>query len=281
MAAPASSYGFLQSLKLGDWHPPRDILKTAETTEQQRMSSDSVSQWAQACIHADAIIGAGRGPYGTETTRDLGMPISSEALREAYTGFCKQNSLRPLGTDGFGKACADMFGPRKRLPRRSKPTRQAIASAARGAIDVPDGAQVAGEGRCAPRHQEVNRRSSPACHSAGAAVPRCLTFQQQVGQRKVCADWAFVSGVSPVSPNLKLIDRIQSGIGTGGISRRQALCAGTGGTSATVTRFSGETTGLRHTWDSWDTSKRGQGARSATFKPCDHFVVGGLAGSTI
>ena len=106
---------FLKSLKLGDWHPARDILKTAETTEQQRMSSDSASQWAQACIHADAIIGGGRGPYGTETTHDLGMPISSEALREAYTGFCKQNSLRPLGIDGFGKACADMFGPRKRL----------------------------------------------------------------------------------------------------------------------------------------------------------------------
>ena len=95
------------------------------------------------------------------------------------------------------------------------------------------------------------------------------------GTAKRCADWAFVSGVSPVSPNLKLIDRIQSGKGTGGISRRQALCAETGGTGAKVTRFSGETTGLRHTWDSWDTPKRGQGERSATFKPCDHFVVRG------
>ena len=128
---------FLQNLKLGDWHP-REILKTAETTEQQRMSGDSVSQWSQACIDADAIIGAGRGPYGTETTHDLGTPISSEALREAYTGFCKQNSLRPLGTDGFGKACADMFGPRKRLT--------ALQSNATGnskrrpwGYDVPDG----------------------------------------------------------------------------------------------------------------------------------------------
>ena len=93
------------------------------------------------------------------------------------------------------------------------------------------------------------------------------------GTTKRCADWAFVSGVSPVSPNLKLIDRIQSGKGTGGISRCQALCAETGGTSPMVTRFSGETTGLRHTWDRWDTPKRGHGARSANLKPCDHFVV--------
>lgn len=48
---------FLQSVQLGDWHP-REIPKTAETTEQQRMSGDSVSQWSQACIIADAIIGA-------------------------------------------------------------------------------------------------------------------------------------------------------------------------------------------------------------------------------
>ncbi len=105
---------FLQKLKLCNWHP-REILKTAETTEQQRMSSDSISQWSQACINADAIIGTGRGPHGGEVSHDLGTRISVEVLREAYTGFCRQNSLRPLGPDGFGKACADMFGPRKRL----------------------------------------------------------------------------------------------------------------------------------------------------------------------
>ena len=68
---------FLQNLKLGEWHP-REILKTAETTEQQRMSGDSVSQWSQACIDADAIVGTGRGPYGTETTLELGtdMPLA-------------------------------------------------------------------------------------------------------------------------------------------------------------------------------------------------------------
>ena len=105
---------FLQNLQLGDWHP-RETLKTAETTEQQRMSGDSVSQWSQACIIADAVIGAGRGPYGVEVTHDLGAPISFEALYGAYGGFCKQNSLRALSTEAFGKACADMFGPRKRL----------------------------------------------------------------------------------------------------------------------------------------------------------------------
>src|SRR5438477_338336 len=37
----------LQTLPLGNWHP-REIIKTAEATEQQRMSADSVSEWAQA-----------------------------------------------------------------------------------------------------------------------------------------------------------------------------------------------------------------------------------------
>ncbi len=106
---------FLRNLRLGDWHP-REILKTGETAEQQRMSGDSVSQWSQACIEADAVIGAGRGPYGSDPTHDLGTAIASEALREAYTGFCKQNSLRATSTEAFGKACTELFGPRRRLP---------------------------------------------------------------------------------------------------------------------------------------------------------------------
>jgi Family of unknown function (DUF5906) len=103
---------FLQDIKLGNWHP-RQILKTAEATEQQRMSGDSVSQWSQACIIADAIIGAERGSYGAEVTHDLGAAISFEALYRAYRGFCK--GQHTLTTEAFGKACADMFGPRKRL----------------------------------------------------------------------------------------------------------------------------------------------------------------------
>ncbi len=102
----------LQSLQLGDWHP-RMTIKTEETTEQQRMSGDSVSQWSQACIIADAIIGSDQGLYGT--THDLGTPISFADLFKAYAGFCKQNGQRALSTEVFGKACADMFGPQKRL----------------------------------------------------------------------------------------------------------------------------------------------------------------------
>jgi hypothetical protein len=110
--------GFLLRIKLGDWHP-RELLKTAETTEQQRMSADSVSQWAQACIDADEVIGAPPGPHGHIVRHSLGGPLSSEALREAYTGFCRQSGLRPVGPEGFGKACAEMFGPRARLPAQS------------------------------------------------------------------------------------------------------------------------------------------------------------------
>jgi phage/plasmid-associated DNA primase len=100
---------FLQSLQLGDWHP-REMLKTAEATEQQRMSADSPCEWAQACIDADAIIG---GPSGTAL--DLGRRISTELLREAYTGYCKQHGLYAGSVEAFGKACVEMFGPRQRL----------------------------------------------------------------------------------------------------------------------------------------------------------------------
>jgi hypothetical protein len=112
---------FLQNLKLGNWHP-REILKTAETTEQQRMSGDSVSQWSQACIDADEIIGAERAPYGPETTLDLGAAHSTPLLRKSYTGFCRQNSLRPVSIEGFGRACVAMFGPRERLSAQDNST---------------------------------------------------------------------------------------------------------------------------------------------------------------
>jgi hypothetical protein len=111
----------LQSLQLGDWHP-RQIVKTAEATEQQRMSSDSVCEWSQACIDADAVIGAGQGSYAGVVTHDLGTRITSDALREAYTGYCKQHNLRPVNVEAFGKACAEMFGPRKRGKTQQSPT---------------------------------------------------------------------------------------------------------------------------------------------------------------
>jgi hypothetical protein len=98
----------LKNLRLGDWHP-RQIVKTAEATEQQRMSADSVSEWAQACIDADKIV-------GSLTSRELGQRISSNFLREAYTGYCKQHSLRSVNLTDFGKACTQMFGPRTKVP---------------------------------------------------------------------------------------------------------------------------------------------------------------------
>lgn len=100
---------FLLNMRLGSWHP-RQILKTTETLEQQRMSGDSVSQWAQACIDADAVVGL--GPYDVH---ELGAVLSAQTLREAYNGFCRQQGQRAQGTEMFGKACADMFGPRQRL----------------------------------------------------------------------------------------------------------------------------------------------------------------------
>jgi hypothetical protein len=59
------------------------------------------------------------------------------------------------------------------------------------------------------------------------------------GTEKRCANWAFVSGVSPVSANLKLIERIQKkkvGNGRKGISGGYASCAETGGTDGTRLR---------------------------------------------
>jgi hypothetical protein len=99
----------LQNLQLGTWHP-RLIIKTEETAEQQRMSGDSVSQWSQACIIADAIA-SDLGAY-----LDLGTLISFADLLNAYAGFCKKTGQRPVGPEVFGKACTDMFGPRRRLP---------------------------------------------------------------------------------------------------------------------------------------------------------------------
>jgi hypothetical protein len=78
----------------------------------------------------------------------------------------------------------------------------------------------------------------------------CLTLSHLSlpgGTAKVCADWAFVSGVSPVSPNLKLIDRTQNKKGRGSISCRPTPSAETARTSAKVSGISAETTGPRHT----------------------------------
>ena len=122
----------LQNLQLGDWHP-REILKTTEAIEQQRMSGDSVSQWSQACINADAIVGDPQGG-----SHDLGRRISSKSLRDAYGGYCRQHGLRPANEEVFGKACTQMFGPRTRVPSSNTQRRP-------WGYDVPDGDKWQGE----------------------------------------------------------------------------------------------------------------------------------------
>jgi len=105
---------FLQNLRLGGWHT-REILKTEEATEQQRMSADSVSQWSRACINADAVVGLTNG-----LTHDLGTWVPSDDLRAGYAGYCRQHSLHAANEEVFGKACAELFGTRKRAtPKRS------------------------------------------------------------------------------------------------------------------------------------------------------------------
>ena len=125
---------FLQNVKLGEWHP-RQILKTAEAIEQQRMTGDNMCQWSQACIYADEIVPLRQGPYGLEQTYHLGTSISTEVLKNAYTGYCRQHGQRAANEEVFGKACAEMFGPRKRLKAQDK-----SANARRPwGYDVPDG----------------------------------------------------------------------------------------------------------------------------------------------
>jgi Family of unknown function (DUF5906) len=95
----------LLNLDLDSWHP-RQMPKTAETVEQQRFSADNVSQWAQACIEADAIIGNKNG-----ISRSLAALVPSHELYEAYTGHCRNH---PVGATAFGKALTAMFGPPSR-----------------------------------------------------------------------------------------------------------------------------------------------------------------------
>jgi hypothetical protein len=120
---------FLQNIQLGDWHP-RQIIKTAEATEQQRMSADTVSQWSRACIDADAIIGNSQGSCAV--THDLGTTITFEKLREAYAGYCRQQGLRAVNVEVLGKTCTEMFGSRKRLKAQDSNRRP-------WGYDVPDG----------------------------------------------------------------------------------------------------------------------------------------------
>lgn len=89
----------LKRIKLAGWHP-RKLPKTTEAVQQQRYSADSISDWAQACIDADIIVGA----LGNMA---LNQPIASNTLYEAYKGYCKNH---PESNVVFGKAMTEMFG---------------------------------------------------------------------------------------------------------------------------------------------------------------------------
>jgi hypothetical protein len=100
----------LQNLKLGKWHP-RDLLKTPEAMEQQRMSGDSIDQWSRASVEADEIV----GDDGNET--GLGKLVAFKTLRQAYVGYCKQQMMHPAGTDALAKALKGIFGKKVRMPK--------------------------------------------------------------------------------------------------------------------------------------------------------------------
>jgi hypothetical protein len=116
----------------------------------------------------------------------------------------------------------------------------------------------------ASKHKPACLRLVRFCRSGG---PTLSHLSRGSGTAKVCANWAFVSPVSPVSPNLKLLERIQKkkvGNGRRGITGGQAPCAETGRTGGTRTMVAGvcgETTGAGHAWDSWDPSTLGEGTR--------------------
>ena len=101
---------------------------------QQKMNSDSITQWAQRCIDANAIC---RPVKPDESTKpdSLGTRVLTEHLRQSYADFCEQHGIRPENSDTFGKACVRMFGPKQRVtPKGWKGPRPR-------AYDVPEAAK--------------------------------------------------------------------------------------------------------------------------------------------
>ena len=241
MAVRASSCDFLQNVKLGDWHP-RQILKTAEAIEQQRMTGDNVCQWSQACIYADEIVPLRQGPYGLEQTYHLGTSISTEMLKNAYTGYCRQHGQRAANEEVFGKACAEMFGPRKRLKAARTKVPMRAGRGVMTCLMVTSGRKNSMRGLGS---RSKNRHTWPTIVAGRVSH---LSHLPAAGETaKTCMDWAFVSPVSPVSPILKIIGRTKNLIcrmrnwngkrGMEAINRHQASFAETGETSATNMRF--------------------------------------------
>ena len=116
---------FLLKVNLKDWHP-RKLPKTSESIEQQRFSADSISQWAQASIEADGIVGVHHG-----TILPLNKLHPSNVLYEAYKGYCKHH---PANNVVFGKALTQMFGE----PSRQKVEVNSDKSRRPRTYQVPD-----------------------------------------------------------------------------------------------------------------------------------------------
>jgi hypothetical protein len=91
----------LLKIRLNGWHP-RKLPKTTEAIEQQRFSADSVSQWVQACVDADGIVGC-----PGVITYPLNGLLPSNVLYDAYKGHCKYH---PVSNVVFGKALTQMLG---------------------------------------------------------------------------------------------------------------------------------------------------------------------------
>jgi Family of unknown function (DUF5906)/Primase C terminal 2 (PriCT-2) len=106
----------LQNLRLGSWHPRR-LPKTVEAAEQQRMSADTVCQWASACIEADGIIELPRN----WVMHSLPSTVETNALLTSYSSFCRQHGKHCVDERSFGKKLSAMFGKdaRTRLPAQS------------------------------------------------------------------------------------------------------------------------------------------------------------------
>ena len=67
-----------------------------------------------AGIDADAIVGHPKlGDF------DLGKPHPTENLRQAYTGFCKEQGLRPVNGQYFGAACTQVASSSSGISPRS------------------------------------------------------------------------------------------------------------------------------------------------------------------
>jgi hypothetical protein len=97
--------------------------------------------------------------------------------------------------------------------------RQATASTDRGAIRCPRA--TSGRRRSMlGSASKIEAASPPRVRFGRRACPTLSQARAAGGTAKVCVDWAFVSGVSPVSPYLELIDNYRNEDGN---RHRQAL----------------------------------------------------------